>query len=105
MSTLELDLRTDPPPDLAVEVDITSSSQRRFTIYQQLQIPEVWQYTQRQGLVFYQWVDGQYVEGAVSPTFPQVRSQTLMDFLQRAPGPDDNAIIKSLRSWSHQQRV
>ena len=103
ISALELDLRTDPPPDLAVEVDITSSSQRRFTIYQQLQIPELWQYTQRQGLVFYQWVDGQYVERAVSPTFPQVRSHLLMDFLQRAPGQDDNAIIKSLRQWIRQQ--
>lgn len=105
ISTLELDLRTDPPPDLAVEVDITISSQRRFTIYQQLQIPEVWQYTQRQGLVFYQWVDGQYVERGASPTFPHVSSQTLMDFLQRAPGQDDNAIIKALRQWIRQQRV
>lgn len=103
ISTLELDLRTSPPPDLAVEVDITSSSQQRFAIYQQLQIPEVWQYTQRRGLVFYQWVEGQYVECAVSPTFAQVRSQMLMHFLQLAPGQDDNAIIKALRQWIRQQ--
>ncbi|MEA5449658.1 Uma2 family endonuclease [Leptolyngbya sp. CCNP1308] len=103
ISTLELDLRNGPPPDLAVEVDITSSSQRRFAIYQQLQIPEVWRYTQRRGLVFYQWVEGQYVECAVSPTFPQVRSQMLMQFLQLAPGQDDNAIIKALRQWVRQQ--
>lgn len=103
ISTLALDLRTDPPPDLAVEVDITSSSRRRFAIYQQLQIPEVWQYTQRQGLVFYQWIEGQYVECAVSRTFPQVRSQMLMQFLQLAPGEDDNTIIKALRQWIRQQ--
>ena len=103
ISTLQLDLRTNPPPDLAVEVDITSSSQRRFTIYQQLQIPEVWQYTQRRGLVFYALVAGQYVECEVSPTFPQVSSQILIAFLQMAPGEDDNAVVKSLRRWIRQQ--
>ncbi len=103
ISALQLDLRTNPPPDLAVEVDITSSSQRRFTIYQQLQIPEVWQYTQRRGLVFYGLVAGQYVECEVSPTFPQVSSQRLMTFLQMAPGEDDNAVVKSLRRWIRQQ--
>ncbi|MBE9159611.1 Uma2 family endonuclease [Nodosilinea sp. LEGE 06152] len=103
ISTLQLDLRTNPPPDLAVEVDITSSAQRRFTIYQQLQIPEVWQYTQRRGLVFYALVGGQYVECEVSPTFPQVSSQMLVTFLQMAPGEDDNAVVKSLRRWIRQQ--
>ena len=102
ISTLRLDLRTNPPPDLAVEVDITSSSQRRFTIYQQLQIPEVWQYTQRRGLVFYELVAGRYVERDLSPTFPQVSSQRLMTFLQRAPGEDDNAVVTSLRRWIRQ---
>lgn len=103
ISTVDLDLRTGPPPDLAVEVDITSSSQRRFAIYQQLQIPEVWQYTQRRGLVFYALVAGQYIECEVSPTFPQVSSPMLMTFLQMAPGEDDNAIVKSLRRWIRQQ--
>ncbi|MGG6238551.1 Uma2 family endonuclease [Nodosilinea sp. AN01ver1] len=103
ISTLQLDLHTNPPPDLAVEVDITSSSQRRFTIYQQLQIPEVWQYTQRRGLIFYALVGGQYVECEVSPTFPRVSSQMLMTFLQMAPGEDDNAVVKALRRWIHQQ--
>ncbi len=37
----KLNLQTDPPPDLAIEVDITSSCKRRFGVYQQLQIPEV----------------------------------------------------------------
>ena len=102
ISTLQLDLRTNPPPDLAVEVDITSTSQRRFTIYQRLQIPEVWQYTQRRGLVFYELLNGHYVERTISPTFPQVSSQKLMEFLQMSPGDDDNAIVKSLRQWIRQ---
>jgi len=45
IKTRTLDQASDPPPDLAVEVDITSASRRCFTIYLQLGIPEVCQYT------------------------------------------------------------
>src|SRR5207302_9413364 len=37
-----LDLRTDPPPDLALEVDVTHSSLDRMGIYAALGVPEVW---------------------------------------------------------------
>jgi Uma2 family endonuclease len=37
-----LDLRTDPPPDLALEVDVTHSSLDRLSIYRALRVPEVW---------------------------------------------------------------
>lgn len=99
IKTRTLDLTTDPPPDLAVEVDIFSSSRRRFTIYLQLQIPEVWQYSQRRGLVFYQLVSGQYVEREFSPTFPQISAQTLMEYLQMSEQEDDNTVIRALRRW------
>lgn len=36
----ELDLRTDPAPDLAVEIDITSSSVNKFNIYAALGVME-----------------------------------------------------------------
>jgi Uma2 family endonuclease len=35
-----LDLRTDPPPDLAIEVDVTHSSMDRLDIYAGLRVPE-----------------------------------------------------------------
>jgi Uma2 family endonuclease len=35
-------LKVDPPPDLAIEVDLTSSSLNRMDIYAALQVPEVW---------------------------------------------------------------
>lgn len=34
----------DPPPDLIVEIDITSSSEDRIEFYRQLGVPEVWRY-------------------------------------------------------------
>jgi Uma2 family endonuclease len=38
----ELDLKTDPPPDLAIEIDVTTHSQHKFGIYAALGVPEVW---------------------------------------------------------------
>src|SRR5581483_1300369 len=37
-----LDLRVDPPPDLAIEMDVTHSSLDRLSIYAALRVPEVW---------------------------------------------------------------
>jgi len=43
----ELDLETDPPPDLAIEIDITSTSVNKFGIYLALGVPELWRYNGR----------------------------------------------------------
>jgi Uma2 family endonuclease len=41
---LKLDLQQVPPPDLVLEIDITSKSLSRFPIYARLGVPEIWQY-------------------------------------------------------------
>src|SRR5260370_39130270 len=43
-SRKEFDPDTDPPPDLAIEVDITSSSLDRMSIYADLGVPQVWRF-------------------------------------------------------------
>jgi Uma2 family endonuclease len=39
---MAIDLTIDPPPDLAIEVDVTSLSLPRLPIYGALGVPEVW---------------------------------------------------------------
>jgi Uma2 family endonuclease len=98
-----LDIKTDPPPDLAIEVDITSSSRRRFGIYLQLQIPEVWRYTKQKGAVIYKLQNGEYVECQFSPTFEMISGEILTQFLQVAETEDDNSVIRALRQWLRSQ--
>jgi Uma2 family endonuclease len=45
---LDIDLAIDPPPDVAVEIDTTNRSHRKFPIYTALRIPEVWRYDGKQ---------------------------------------------------------
>jgi Uma2 family endonuclease len=42
-----LDISTDPPPDLVVEVDITHKSTNKFPTFVRLGVPEVWHYTKK----------------------------------------------------------
>lgn len=99
-----LNMATDPPPDLAIEVDLTSSSRRRFGVYLHLGIPEVWHYTEQQGLIIYRLRDGNYRACEFSPTFPMISGAVLQQFLQQAESSDDNAVIRALRQWLRERR-
>ena len=65
----QIDLNQDPPPDLVVEIDVTSSSIDRLSLYASLGVPEVWRYDGNR-LIIYQLEAQEYTERDVSPTFP-----------------------------------
>lgn len=95
----ELDLVNNPPPDLVVEVDITSSSTRRLNIYKQLQVPEVWRCT-AQAIEIKHLQNGEYVSREYSLAFPMVSVATIQQFLEQGKDTDDdNEVVRSLRSW------
>ena len=95
-----INLRKDPPPDLAMEVDITRSSMNRMRIYAALNIPEVWRW-HKDGLVFLVLgADGKYETVAVSPTFPlPVCPADLTPFIAMRGQMDDNSVIRQFRAW------
>ncbi len=55
----ELNLHTDPAPDLAVEIDVSRRSLPKFPLYAALGIGEIWRAHQDE-MVLYQLVDGEY---------------------------------------------
>jgi len=62
-------LETDPPPDLAIEIDITSTSVNKFGIYLALGVPELWRYNGRD-LKFYQLAEGNMLSVSLALPFP-----------------------------------
>ena len=94
----ELDLETDPPPDLAIEIDITSTSVNKSGIYSALGVPELWRYNGRV-LKFYQLRDGQYVECEFSIAFPIVSVTEMSGFLEQSKTTGEIALLKSFRAW------
>jgi Uma2 family endonuclease len=63
-----LDLIVDPPPDLAIEIDVTSKTQ--LDAYEALQVPELWRYENNK-LRISVLQDGKYVDVPSSPIFPE----------------------------------
>ncbi len=41
---IQLEFETDPPPDIAVEIDVHHDSRSKFSIYLGLRVPEIWRY-------------------------------------------------------------
>jgi len=90
------------PPDLVIEVDITSPSTERIEIYRTLGVPEVWRYTKRQGLTIYQLQSGFYMESAASVAFPPVTAAQLNQFLGQRQSQSENQVIRAVRRWIQQ---
>lgn len=96
-----LDLRIDPPPDLAIEVDITQSSLDRMGIYAALGVTEVWRATSA-GLTFHILEAGVYQERPRSLSFPQLASADLVGFLAQLGHKGTTALVAEFRLWVRQ---
>ncbi|MEG3918611.1 Uma2 family endonuclease [Microcoleus sp. T3_A4] len=94
----ELDLETAPPPDLAIEIDITSSSINKSGIYSALGVPELWRYNGRV-LKFYQLASEEYVECNFSIAFPFLSSTEMSSFFEQTKTMGEIALLKSFRIW------
>lgn len=94
----ELDFTQDPPPDLAVEIDITSSSLNQLALYATLGVGEVWRYDGTE-LIFYQLESGKYMAVDQSPTFPMLAPARVLEFLAECRTDSVNQAVKSLRKW------
>ncbi len=94
----DIDLASDPPPDIAVEVDISRSSRTRMGTYAALGVPEVWRCDSR-GLTFFHLVDGAYAESASSRHFPFVTSEDVTRFLHQRGQMDENSLVQTFRQW------
>ncbi|PMB03663.1 hypothetical protein CEN45_04580 [Fischerella thermalis CCMEE 5198] len=93
-----INLETDPPPDLVIEIDITNSSVNKFRIYSALGVPELWRYD-GENLKFYQLVEGQYTERKFSIAFPIVSVNDINRFIEQSKAMGEIALLKSFRTW------
>ncbi|EAW39034.1 Uma2 family endonuclease [Lyngbya sp. PCC 8106] len=64
-----LDLDIDPPPDLAIETDVTSFTE--ISAYEALKVSEVWIYAQ-DVLTIHLFQGSQYIESQTSLVFPDL---------------------------------
>ena len=95
---LTLDLNHDPPPDLAIEIDITSSSLNRLDIYAKLGITEVWRFD-GQNLLIYILQDEVYRQQEKSNVLSVLSRSEILQFLKQRQEMGENALLKKFRQW------
>jgi Uma2 family endonuclease len=96
-----LNLEIDPPPELAIEIDITSRT--KFNNYQELGVTELWRYNGKK-IEINILQSGKYVQSGTSfafPTLPIV--DVLHDFVEQSKVRGRNATMKAFRAWVREQ--
>lgn len=100
---VELDFDTDPPPDIAVEVDMHHGSIDKFPIYAALGVPEIWHYDGQQ-LTIHQLAQDAYIPVENSRALPLMTSRTLTDFLTRLRAEGEFQTILVFDEWLQTQQ-
>ncbi len=95
---MEINLTIDPPPDLAIEIDVTSLSLPRLPIYGALGILEVWRvYEGTIQILVLQ--DGEYGMVERSRALPLLTTVILQGFLAQASTMGETSWAKMVQQW------
>jgi Uma2 family endonuclease len=93
-----IDLSIDPPPDVVVEIDISSESLSKFPIYAVLGVPEIWRYDGKQACI-YQLADEDYVEAPASRSFHGLTAQAITDSIEQSKTEGQSQALTAFRKW------
>jgi Uma2 family endonuclease len=93
----QIDLESDPPPDIAVEVDTTSASLHKFAIYAALGVPEIWRYDGKQ-VEIYVLIEGSYVAGDSSNLLSGLSRSMLTEFIEISKTQGQTATLELFRA-------
>jgi len=95
-----MDLAVYPPPDLAIESDVTSKT--TLDAYTALGVPEVWIYS-NQVLIIHILEDGGYVQSPISPIFPNLPvTQLIPQLVQKAIDEGTSKMLRDLKTQLRQ---
>ncbi len=95
----KISLKTDPPPDLAIEAVYLHEADAAVEVYRRFKVPEVWVCDEAGLVILVLQSNGRYAESPSSAVFPFLRSSEVFEWLSRPQGEFDNDWIKQVRSW------
>ena len=96
----KLNLKIDPPPDLAVEIDITRRSVPRHPVYAALGIPEIWRFDGRH-LQVLKLHRRRYIETNSSLSFPFLPITKFEAYLLRLETENPPKVLREFCRWLH----
>jgi Uma2 family endonuclease len=95
----KLHLRTDPPPDLVIEVVNTHDADEAVEVWRRFGAPEVWVEDGEHLTILSLQPDGRYTEGASSVAFPFLTAAEIHEWVTQPSTASEIAWVKALRKW------
>lgn len=96
---MNLDLETDPPPDLIVEVEVSRTVINRLGILLALGVPEVWRYDGEHLTVLLLGPGGQYAPAATSRALPMLPLDEFARRLAAWGTTDETTWLNDWQAW------
>jgi Uma2 family endonuclease len=96
IGTRNIDLEFDPPPDIAVEIDITNESLSKFSIYAALNVPEIWRYDS-ENVQFYELSGESYSEIFENQLLPGLKPEMLSEALEQSKTEGQTSALRAFR--------
>jgi len=95
----KLNLRTDPPPDLAIEAVYSHAADAAIEVYRRLKVPEVWVCDESELVILILQPSGRYAPSARSAAFPFLAADEIYDWVTRPETDSDTEWVTELRDW------
>jgi Uma2 family endonuclease len=94
-----LHLKTDPPPDLAIEAVHSHDADAAIEVYRRFKVPEVWVGDEDEVRFLVLQPNGRYAESSTSASFPFLTAAEVYDWVRQPQTEPDTDWIKQLRTW------
>lgn len=99
----KIDLRVDPPPDLAIEVVFSHAATASIEVYRRLGVPELWVCEETEFRILVRQSDGRYVESETSAALPFLKGSEIFAWVSRPQAAAEHEWGKELRRWIQQE--
>jgi Uma2 family endonuclease len=95
----EFDLSIYPPPDLAIEIEVSRGILPKQAIYAALKVPEVWRYSDGKIVSLRLDAAGEYQAAEGSLAFPDLPMDVLSGFVKVGMEREQHEALKGMREW------
>ncbi|MGP0065881.1 MAG: Uma2 family endonuclease [Isosphaeraceae bacterium] len=92
-------LRTDPPPDLAIEAVHSHDARQAIEVYRRFRVPEVWICDETELVILVLHPNGQYARSPTSATFPFLSAAEAYDWMRRPQTESELEWVDAMRRW------
>jgi Uma2 family endonuclease len=94
-----LELPVDPPPDLVIEVEVTSTAIDKLSLYAAAGVPEVWRWD-GSSVIILELQNGEYVRVRASIALPGLRADDLSEFARLSRAEELTAWVARIQEWA-----